>query len=970
MDLGFTNPVPADKKMYDKITVNSGNASFNVISVNMIPSDGVNSSDGTASDSGENETLTFNVLGGEATFNSGNSLTSYATNKYTYDVTYEDGQNIVFTKTGNSDSNTLKRQNINEIDDIREFQFDSDINAGNPYQLDEDLTETNDGTFTVKGYNDGSVTAGNPITTVDGRDNHSMFEVGNDTKLNVSDIHFTNANATDNDIDGGTDKYSDSIHGSILALTGGSATLDNVKATNNESEGFGGAIYANNGELVLKDIYFENNVHKQGNGTEADNDIYVTGNANVSITGDSVVKSGLAGDGTINAYDNFDLTGNNKDFTGTLNVIGNTEFVQESADDSYISGTTVINRGAQLMLDNDYNDIEATFAGSGGELIKEGANDLILTGDNSSMTGNVIVNEGNIILNTDNATYFGGSTELASGTGIEIDGSKDALLSNVEGASDTTITKDGSGKLTLDGNNGYDGSLLMNNGTFGLGYNSNYTIANAVFNNGTSINLQNTAAVYENGSWTTNPDPAGIESVSFDNLTLNGDIGLYLDVDLKNGQADTISANNVSGDGLIILGSDGINAVTDALVENTSVKIASGAITDYIQLAEDDMEIMGPIQEYLVNYNDGMLNFMATGGDHPSYNQVNPGIMSGAVAAQMGGYLTQLNSYDEAFRNMDMYMLMTKKQRDAMKYRNKYAYNGSSGIIYDASISRQENKSGWLRPFATFEQVDLDGGPDVSNVAYGSYFGIDSEFIDLGHGWDGVWSAYAGYNGSHQAYDGIGIYQNGGTLGVVGMAYKGNFFTGLTVNAGASAGRANVDAGYDDFTMLMSGVASKTGYNFELFDGKFIIQPSYMMSYSFVNTFDYTSASGVRVTSDPLHAIHIEPGIKFIGNLKNGWQPYMGISMIWNVMDKTKFMANEVYLPELSIKPFVKYGVGLRKSWGERFTGYLQTYITNGGRNGIGLQAGFNWALGKPVERQRQAFGIVPKVESVKFVKK
>ena len=967
LDLGFKNP--ADETMYDKITVNSGDASFNVISVNMIPSDGVNSSDGTASDSGENETLTFNVLGGEATFNSSDSLTSYATNKYTYDVTYEDEQNIVFTKTGNSDSNTLKRQNINEIDDIREFQFDSDINAGNPYQLDEDLTETNDGTFTVIGYNDTTVTAGNPITTVDGRDNHSMFEVGNDTVLNVSNIHFTNANATDDDING-TDKYSDSIHGSILALTGGSATLDNVKATNNESEGFGGAIYANNGELVLKDIYFENNVHKQGNGTEADNDIYVTGNANVSITGDSVVKSGLAGDGTINAYDNFDLTGNNKDFTGTLNVIGNTEFVQESADDSYISGTTVINRGAQLMLDNDYNDIEATFAGSGGELIKEGANDLILTGDNSSMTGNVIVNEGNIILNTDNATYFGGSTELASGTGIEIDGSKDALLSNVEGASDTTITKDGSGKLTLDGNNGYDGSLLMNNGTFGLGYNSNYTIANAVFNNGTSINLQNTAAVYENGSWTTNPDPAGIESVSFDNLTLNGDIGLYLDVDLKNGQADTISANNVSGDGLIILGSDGINAVTDALVENTSVKIASGAITDYIQLAEDDMEIMGPIQEYLVNYNDGMLNFTATGGGHPSYNQVNPGIMSGAVAAQMGGYLTQLNSYDEAFRNMDMYMLMTKKQRDAMKYRNKYAYNGSSGIIYDASISRQENKSGWLRPFATFEQVDLDGGPDVSNVAYGSYFGIDSEFIDLGHGWDGVWSAYAGYNGSHQAYDGIGIYQNGGTLGVVGMAYKGNFFTGLTVNAGASAGRANVDAGYDDFTMLMSGVASKTGYNFELFDGKFIIQPSYMMSYSFVNTFDYTSASGVRVTSDPLHAIHIEPGIKFIGNLKNGWQPYMGISMIWNVMDKTKFMANEVYLPELSIKPFVKYGVGLRKSWGERFTGYLQTYITNGGRNGIGLQAGFNWALGKPVERQRQAFGIVPKVESVKFVKK
>lgn len=79
LDLGFKNP--ADETMYDKITVNNGDAQFNVISVNMIPSDGENSSDGTAPDSGENETLTFNVLGGKATFNSGNSLTSYATNK-------------------------------------------------------------------------------------------------------------------------------------------------------------------------------------------------------------------------------------------------------------------------------------------------------------------------------------------------------------------------------------------------------------------------------------------------------------------------------------------------------------------------------------------------------------------------------------------------------------------------------------------------------------------------------------------------------------------------------------------------------------------------------------------------------------------------------------------------------------------------------------------------------------------------
>ena len=963
LDLGFKNP--ADETKYDKITVNSGNAKFNLISVNMIPDDGVNDTGGSAEDSGQDKTITFDILNGNATFNNKQSLSSYATNKYIYSVDYVDGQKIVFTQTGYSDGNTLKGQNIDK-GPVREFQFDNDITLNNPYLLDEDLTTTHEGIFTVLGYKDD--TAEEPVTVIDGGNDHSMFEVGDNTTLNVLDIHFTNAKASKTDIEG-EDKSSKGIHGSILALTGGSATLDNVKATNNASDGKGGAIYVNGGNLTLNDIYFENNTHKLSADTEIDNDIYVEGGKTVNITGDSTVKSGLAGEGTVNTSGNFNLEGNNKDFKGTLLVSSGQATFTQNEGDTFISGTTEISKNADAIINNNYSEIEGTFKGEG-NLTKEGSENLVLIGDNSLMTGNVTVEEGHIVLNTDGAAYFSGNTELKDNTGIIVSGSKDADLSNVSGSENSTVEKSGSGKLTFGGNGKYEGTVNIHEGALGLNYNSNYAIANANFASGTSLNLQNTVAINQNGQWTTNPNPSGIETITFDNINLEGPVDLFLDIDLKQGVADKIAANTVEGSGYLVLGYDGINAVTDALRDDSSVQIATGAITDYIKLEEEDMKVMGPIEEYLIGYDDGMLNFTKTGGNHPKYSQVNPGIMAGAVAAQMGGYLVQLNSYDEAFRNMDMYMLMTKKQREAMKHRNKYAYNGSSGIIYDASISRHENKSGWLRPFATFEQVDLDGGPDVSNVSYGSYFGMDSEFIDLGHGWDGVWSAYAGYNGSHQSYDGIGIYQNGGTLGVVGMAYKGNFFTGLTVNAGASAGRANVDMGYDDFTMLMSGVASKSGYNFELFDGKFIIQPSYMMSYSFVNMFDYTSAQGARVTSDPLHAIHIEPGIKFIGNLKNGWQPYAGISMIWNVMDKTRFMANEVYLPELSIKPFVKYGVGLRKSWGERFTGYLQTYITNGGRNGVGLQAGFNWALGKPVVRERQAFGITPSVESVKFAKK
>ena len=158
---------------------------------------------------------------------------------------------------------------------------------------------------------------------------------------------------------------------------------------------------------------------------------------------------------------------------------------------------------------------------------------------------------------------------------------------------------------------------------------------------------------------------------------------------------------------------------------------------------------------------------------------------------------------------------------------------------------------------------------------------------------------------------------------------------------------ASTRYGSDDFNMLTSGIASKTGYNIELADSKFIIQPNYLMSYSFVNTFDYTNAAGVRIESDPLHAIQIAPGVKFIGNLENGWQPYANVRMVWNIMDNTDFKAAQTSLPELSMKPYVEYGVGLQKRWGDRFTGFGQAMLRSGGRNGVGFSFGFRWTFGK-----------------------
>ena len=81
-------------------------------------------------------------------------------------------------------------------------------------------------------------------------------------------------------------------------------------------------------------------------------------------------------------------------------------------------------------------------------------------------------------------------------------------------------------------------------------------------------------------------------------------------------------------------------------------------------------------------------------------------------------------------------------------------------------------------------------------------------------------------------------------------------------------------------------------------------------------------------------------------NYNNGWQPFANAYMVWNILDKAEFKANDVSLPVLSVKPFVLYGVGVRKVMGERFTGFYQTYVTNGGRNGVGINFGLRWKVG------------------------
>ena len=455
-----------------------------------------------------------------------------------------------------------------------------------------------------------------------------------------------------------------------------------------------------------------------------------------------------------------------------------------------------------------------------------------------------------------------------------------------------------------------------------------------------------------------------VGQMSLNQLNVAGDTKFYGDVDLANAQMDRVTADEYAGDADIVVA--GLNLLSDATTDTTEILFADYELKDNVRSEVTTTEnnlfqsTYSPIFKYDVKYSEkedgGYFEFSKhvnpSGGGTGTSDSFNPAVLGSSSTATVGATATMNQAFNYAFQHSADFMNIPYLERISMRDRNKYALSitgdatdmGRFSPLYQPS---DEGASVWVKPYATFETVGLKNGPKVHNNTYGTLVGFDTEMQSIKRGWDRVFTGYIGYNGASQRYSGIDSTQNGGLLGGTMTLYKGNFFNATTVSVGASVANNQTMYGNEDFAMLLSGIGNKTGYNFEFKEGKLILQPSMLMSYTFVNTFDYTNAAGVRIDNKPLHALQLAPGVKVIGNLKNGWQPYASVQMVWNLMGESNATANGVKLPEMSIKPYVQYGVGVQKRIKDHFTAYGQAMIQNGGRNGISLTGGFRWTLGK-----------------------
>ena len=776
------------------------------------------------------------------------------------------------------------------------------------------LTEQEDKTFTfvddsttfltkdvseLKGYNL-TINGANNTFDVNGYD--LMSSINKDQNVSISNINITGNNdiATDNKgilsfNNVTTDK--DIINNNTLNLTN-NINLKNL--TNNGTMDYKGDLwqlkdFENTGKANIVGITIVDNITNSGD-IDAVGDIYIDKDLNNDKTGDIFVDGSVSVD-TINNSGyiliNDDVRVNEINNTGTAIIKGDT-IVRDIINEEGVADVT-----GNLIVYNILND------------------------DIMNVIGNIdttsLTNEGKLTVKDSIFNIQKIETEK-NGT-IDLTDTEFNTFGKVENQEITANTS------TINVFSPYQytaNSLALNQSTMNIGdlTTEDMHFTKLDINDGSTININSSAIDF------TTDDMGRITADEYDMAASDAIINLY--------------NINVLND-------------IDKNREEVRVKFADESFAQNVQY-HGQKTVYTPLYKYGTSYdfNEGEMVFIRggyynpqTGGlEYPSNPSsfFNPAVLSSAIGAQVAaaGMINQTFNY--AFQNSDNFMLMANQSRLAKINENKLALAGT-GDYADRDNKPMYDVSPWFKPYVSFESIPLDIGPKVSSTNYGSLIGFDTPYEELRNGWVRAYTIYGGYNGANARYDEVDVTQNGAVLGGTVTFYKGNFYNATTLTSGVTFSENSTMFGTENTILLLGGVGNKTGYNIEFKDGKFILQPNIFLAYTFVKNFDYRNAAGIRVESEPLHTVQVAPGMKFIANTKNGWQPFIAANVVMNFLNKSRVVADNVTLPRMSIKPYVQYGIGIQKVFKDNFMAFGSAMLQNGGRNGITLNFGLKWSL-------------------------
>lgn len=429
-----------------------------------------------------------------------------------------------------------------------------------------------------------------------------------------------------------------------------------------------------------------------------------------------------------------------------------------------------------------------------------------------------------------------------------------------------------------------------------------------------------------------------INNLSVNDITLTGDSNFTFDADPRSNLTDTINAQTYTDGGhkLIITGINMTQSPIDSQfgINTNNILTSADGNKATIELQNGSILANTPMGQYLLTSSG------SSGLISANLVNINPQMYRGQVAT-VASYANQLVVNNILFDHMNI-LANDLIARD----NNANRYAATNPLFAPYQYSKKDGDL-WFKAYGNFERISMTNNLNVGNNAYGSIIGADFPLLDMANGWKLVPTAYIAYNGGHQTFDGVSMYQNGAQLGAMGTAYKGNLITSLSAYGGGYANDMSVGGASDNTGNWFAGVASKTAYNIHL-PKDLILQPTALVSYNIFGNQNYHSNFGnMSMNSGFLNGINVAPGVNLIWN-KETFSLYATAQLVYNIMGNVSGKAGNIDLNDVRMRSaYFEYGIGAMKRFKDRFTGYVQITLRNGNRTGIGFQGGLQWKIGK-----------------------
>lgn len=759
---------------------------------------------------------------------------------------------------------------------------DNDIWAGNISIGDENTVGS--GTLTIDGLtsNGGIFANGGTIDIISGRLTASAGDVIKEaTTVKIKDNALLAVRGGDVTLGSTTDWAS---KGGVL-LTDGTLTVKDFASSN-------GIFQANSGKLML-----ENSTFTVGK------DSFI--NSSVETNIDSNSKLQITDNGWVTIGDNDIWNGEVSLAGGTLN------YERTESTSSTMTGDLIATSGNLNLLKNSYINIKSpsNIAQAVSVDIQKGATVEISNGaefnlDSNDKWNGLIKNELDGILKTDNVnnSAFGGMLQQNKGVSIF----------------------DNNSNITIDGKDSYilGGTVAIKNGSalnIGSGVADNHFFVS-------DLNMTNNSAL--------NAMNSVLNKYQISNdMIVEGKNNLSIDIDGRNKVGDAFIINNLTSNTNGTLNVADFNFIGLAPIDRQfKIRVFdANSINDKVNFTSTDKEIFTPI---------GYYNLQSAGGGWYTSNMTryNPQVFRGQVAT--------LASFNNQLMIDDMLLNHVTLDSERLLAQSKNANIYASTLPQFAPYQYKKEDGGlWYKSYVNFENLSLTQGLKVGNNSYGSLVGADFPVIKLKHGWRLMPTAYIGYNGAHQTFNGVGMYQNGGQGGLMGTFMKDNFIGSVVAYGGGYNNEMSVAGNTDRAGNWFAGTAAKLAYNFHP-TKHFTIQPTAFMSYNIFGRQNWgTDFGSMSMNSGLLNGINVAPGMNFI-YAKETWSVYATFQYMYNINEQVGGRAGNVDLASVKMEHgYIQYGLGVTKTWKDRLNSFFQIVFRNGGRTGVGFQLGLNYTF-------------------------